>query len=236
MEPTGSLHMGRARWMLTGALLLLTLIAALAALVELPPTYQAESSVVLLASQASSKPFGGNPYLNFSPSLTLTADAVSRELMSPDIATHLADNGFPDSYSVALANYTTDTTGSVLIVTITGTDKSGVDLTMHGVTNEISTVLTGLQSASPTYDRIQAVTLSMNAAALNLGQLARLLTVLIGVGLVVSFGIPWIVETRITGRRLQRAAWSATPPHPADPVGGERRTTPQHAAPGDTHY
>lgn len=231
MEPTNSLHMGRARWVLTGALLVLTLIAALAALVELPPTYQSQSSVVLLASPQASRPDGGNPYLSFSPSLTLTADVVSRELMSSTTAQRLAANGYPDSYSVALADYTTSTTGSVLIVTVSGTDKAGVNLTQHGVTIQIGAVLASLQSGSPAEDRIQAVTLSVSNAALNLSQLARLLTVLIGMGLVVSFGIPWIVESRITGRRLQRTAWAAAPA--PDPVPADRRDGSQHVARDD---
>jgi hypothetical protein len=233
MEPTNSLHMGRMRWILTAALLLLTLIAALVALVELPPSYQSQASIVLLASRAASQPYGGNPYLSFSPSLTLTADAVSRELMSPSIATHLAATGYPDSYSVDLAQYTTDTTGSVLLITVTGTDKAGVDLTLHGVTQEVSTILATLQAGSQPADRIEAVTLSLNTASLSLSQLGRLLTVLIGVGLVVSFGIPWIVDARIAGQRLRRAAWlAAATPHQADPVAGERRAG-QHAAPRD---
>lgn len=228
MNSTNSLRMGRGRWILTGGLLLLTLIGVVAALVELPPSYQSEASVVLLASPAASRPNGDNPYLSFSPSLTLTADVVSREMMAPSTVSDLASNGFPDSYNVELATYTTDTTGSVLLVTVTGTDKVAVQLTLHGVTNEISTMLARLQASNPPGNRIRASTISMSRqATLSLNELARLLAILIGVGLVASFGVPWIVEAQIAGRRIQRDAWAppVTPPLPRDEAADERWTT-----------
>ena len=56
MEQISSIHMGLARWILTGALLLASLIGAVAALIVLPPTYQSDSSIVLLASPVASQP------------------------------------------------------------------------------------------------------------------------------------------------------------------------------------
>jgi hypothetical protein len=229
MTPTNSLRTGRARWILTGGLLLLTLASVVAALAELPPTYQSESSVVLLASPEASRPNGDNPYLSFSPSLTLTADVVSREMMAPSTVNDLASSGFPDSYNVALASYTTDTTGSVLLVTVTGPDKAAVEFTLHGVTNEISTVLAKLQASSPPADRILAATISMSGQpVLSLTQMARLLAVLIGVGLVASFGVPWLVEAQIAGRRIRRDTESATSPLPPDPDADGRWATAHH--------
>jgi hypothetical protein len=212
--------MGRGRWIMTGGLLLLTLICVLAALVELPPSYTSNSSVVLLASPAASRPNGDNPYLSFSPSLTLTADAVSREMMAPATVDSLASKGFPDSYSVALATYTTSTTGSVLLITVTGPDKAAVELTLHGVTSEISSVLTHLQVGTSPDDRIVAATLSMSSQpSLSLSQLARLLAILICVGLAASFGVPWLVEAQVAGRRLRREAVAPmTPPPPVSPA------------------
>lgn len=228
MYRTNSFRTGRGRWMLTGGLLLLTLIGIVAALVELPPTYQAESSVVLLASPAASKVNGDNPYLSFSPSLTLTADVVSREMMAPETAYDLVSNGYPDAYTVGLATYTTDTTGSVLLVTVDGTDQAAVELTLHGVTDEISTILAKLQAVSPSYDRISAATLSMSRqASLSLTQLTRLLAVLIGVGLAASFGVPWLVEAQFIGRRIQRdAPQRAAPPLVEEPDPGRYVSAP----------
>jgi len=220
MYPTGTLRNGRGRWFLTGGLLLLTLVCVLAALVELPPSYTSDSSVVLLASPAASRPNGGNPYLSFSPSLTLAADAVSREMMAPATVDYLASKGFPDSYNVTLATYSTSTTGSVLLITVTGPDQAAVELTLHGVTSEVSSVLTHLQASTAPDDRIVAATLSMSSQpSLSLSQLARLLAILLCVGLAASFGVPWLVEAQIAGRRLRRegAVPMAAPP-PANPA------------------
>jgi hypothetical protein len=235
MGETQLRHTGRRRWLVTSALLLLTFVCVALALFELPPTYQSQSSVVLLASRAASRPYGDNPYLSFSPSLTLTADVVSREMMSPGTAGQLAAQGFPDSYSVELATYTTATTGSVLQIMVDGTDKAAVELTLHGVTDEVKTILAKLQSSSPSADRIQALTLSMSSQpALSLSQMARLLAVLIGVGLVASFGLPWLVEAQIVGRRLQRSDGAAAMvPQPAEPAADAYRHSPHHASRGD---
>jgi hypothetical protein len=235
MYQSSSFRTGRGRWLLTGGLLLLTLLGVVVALVELPPSYQAESSVVLLASPAASRPNGDNPYLSFSTSLTLTADVVSRQMMAPQTAYDLTSNGYPDAYSVALATYTTDTTGSVLLITVTGPDQAAVELTLHGVTQEISTVLAKLQAASPAVDRITAATISMSReATLSLTQLARLLAVLIGVGLAASFGVPWLVEAQVLGRRIQRdAAEVDSSPLETDP-GPASRYVSAHGAHRDT--
>src|SRR6266567_3596071 len=91
----------RARWILTSVLLILAMAGAAEAAAKMPRYYQSASSVVLLASRAASVQNGGNPFLSFSPSLTLTADAVSRELMAPGTARQLAAQGFTASYTVA---------------------------------------------------------------------------------------------------------------------------------------
>ena len=193
-----SLIVGRRRWILTVMLLLLTVGGARVALVKLPRTYQSASSVVLLASRAASKPNGGNPYLSFSSSLSLTADVVSRELMAPTTVSYLTARGFSAAYTVALAPTSISTSGSVLLVTVTGTDKAGVERTLHGVTNEISARLAKLQAGDSAYHQIRALTVSLTRqAALSVSQTARPVVLVIGLGLVLSFGIPWIIEAQV---------------------------------------
>ena len=99
MDPSKSAPIWRRWWILTLALLLLTLSGASGTATRLR-TYQSDSSVLLLASRSAARLTGGNPYLSFSPSLTLTADAVGREIMAPATAQHLASRGFRDSYTV----------------------------------------------------------------------------------------------------------------------------------------
>jgi hypothetical protein len=234
-----SFRIWRKRRYLTAALLVLALAGSAAALSTLPRTYQANSSVILLASRTAASPYGGNPYLSFSPSLTLAADAVSRELMGPGAVLSLAARGFSASYTVALAPYTTTTTGSVLLVTVSGRDKTNVERTLSAVTRGISVKLAQLQGKVTRYNRIRAATLSFAPkATLSVSQTARSLVPVIALGLLLALGIPIIVDGQITRRRLRQAAKpqeAVTPERAPDPVGhlldsrrgrAERRRTP----------
>lgn len=197
-----SLIVGHRRWILTVMLLLLTLGGARVAMVRLPKAYQSGSSVVLLASRQASKSNGGNPYLSFSPSLTLTADLLSRELAAPATVSYLASHGFRACYTVALSATSASTAGSVLLITVSGTDKAGVERTLHGVTNEISATLLRLQAGESAYHRIRALTVAFTKQpTLSVSQTARPLVLLAGLGLALSFGIPWIIEAQVTERR-----------------------------------
>jgi hypothetical protein len=192
----------RGRWILTGALLLLTLAATAAAAETLPRTYQSEGSVVLLASRAVSKPNGNNPYLSFSPSLMLTADVLSRELMAPATASYLTSRGYPDAYTVALAPETTTTTGSVLLLTVSGGDQAAVGHTLLGVIAEIRIRLARLQAGIGRYDQIRVVPLSVSQqAAVSVSATLRPLAVILALGLATAFGIPWLIDARIAERR-----------------------------------
>jgi hypothetical protein len=185
-------------------LLILALVGAAGAGAETPRYYQSTSSVVLLASPAASTPNGGNPFLSFSPSLTLTADAVSRELMSPGTVAQLAARGFTAPYTVVLPSYTTSTTGSVLLVTVTGSDAGGVQRTLDAVTARIGTQLAQLQQGVPAHGQVHADTLSFTPqAALSISQTARPLVVVGVLLLVLSLGTPIVVDGLVTRRRLR---------------------------------
>jgi hypothetical protein len=230
MVPTNGPGLGRKRWILTGALLLLTLIGATIMAGRLPRTYKSESSVVLLASKAASKPNGYNPYLSFSFSLTLTADILTRELMAPDTVKSLASRGYSSAYLVALATYTTQTTGSVLLVTATGTSKVAVERTLLGVTTQIGRSLASLQAANRPRDRIRAMTLSQDSQpAISVSSTARPMAIAIGLGIALSVGIPWVADASIARRQIRRQTRpDATLPLAADPAADERSAIPAH--------
>jgi len=185
----------RARWILTSALLLLAMAGAAGAAVVIPRHYQSTSSVVLLAPPAASAQNGGNPFLSFSPSLTLTADAVSREMMAPLAVGQLAAQGFTASYTVALPSYTTSTTGSVLQVTVTGTNAAEVQRTLQGVTAQIGTQLAQLQDGVAASGQIHAEMLSFTPqATLSISQTARPLVVVGVLLLLICLGTPLVVD------------------------------------------
>jgi hypothetical protein len=208
MDLGTSLRIWRRWWILSLVLFLLTVTGASATLLR-SRSYQASSTVILLASRSAAKLNGGNPYLSFNPSLTLAADAVSREVAAPQTAAALAGRGFRDAYTVALAPYTTNTTGSVLVVTVTGNSKVAVERMMHAVTGEVSVELAQLQVQSqkgvPTHNRIRTATLSYTPqAALNVSQTARPVVTLTVVGLLLSFGIPVAADGLLARRRPAR--------------------------------
>lgn len=197
----------RGHWLLTLALLVLTLAGAGVAADKLPRTYQAQGSVVLLASRAVSRSNGGNPYLSFSPSLTLTADVLSRELMAPATVTYLASMGYTGSYTVALAPDTVPTTGSVLLLTVAGSDRATVVDTLAGVIDELRTRLGHLQAGIAKFSQIRVEPLSVSSqATVSMAQTLRPLAALLALGLAATFGIPWFIDAQIAERRARRAA------------------------------
>ena len=204
MDLRQAVRIWRARWILTSVLLILAMVGAAEAAAKMPRYYQSASSVVLLASRAASNQNGGNPFLSFSPSLTLTADAVSRELMAPGTVRQLAAKGFTASYTVALPTYTTPTTGSVLMVTVTGPDAAGVQRTLQAVTAQIGTQLAQLQHGVPVRGQVRADTLSFPPqATLSISQTARPLVVVGALLLVICLGTPIVVDGLVTRRQLR---------------------------------
>ncbi len=177
-------------WVMASTLVLLVAAAAVVALARLPRTYQSASSVVLLASPATSKVNGGNPYLSFTASLTLAAELVSTKLMAPSTAQSLAARGFTGSYTVTLATYSSTTTSSVLLVTVSGRSSASAEHSLQGVTDQVGSSLAALQAGEKPYDRIRALTVSMNhQARLSVAALARSLAVVLVLLLVPAAGI-----------------------------------------------
>jgi hypothetical protein len=204
MDLRQAVRIWRARWILTSVLIILAMVGAAKAAAKVPRHYQSASSVVLLASHTAATQNGGNPFLSFGPSLTLTADALSRELMAPETVRQLAAQGFTASYTVALPSYTTSTTGSVLLVTVAGRDAAGVQRTLQAVTAQISTQLAHLQNGLPARSQIRAETLSFTPqATLSISQTARPVVAVGALVLVICLGTPIVVDGLVTRRRLR---------------------------------
>jgi hypothetical protein len=211
MDLRRAVRIWRTRWILTSVLLILAMAGATGAAAKMPRYYQSASSVVLLASPAASSQNDGNPFLSFSPSLTLTADAVSREVMAPGTVRQLAARGFSAPYTVALPAYTTSTTGSVLLTTVTGTHAAAVQRTLQAVTAQISTQLAQLQHGIPARSRVRAETLSVTPqATLSISETARPLVIVGALLLVICLGAPIVVDGLITRRRVRIARRSRT--------------------------
>jgi hypothetical protein len=206
MGRTNSSQAWRRHWVLTTVLLLLALATTAIAAVAGPRSYQTSGAVTLLASRAVAKSEGGNPYLSFTGSLTLTADVLSRELMAPGTVSDLAAHGFTDPYTVALATYTTSTTGSVLTVTVTGPDPVVAEVDLGAVMDEIQAKLASLQAKVKPDNRIRVVTIAKSGqATLSASASARPLVLIAVAGLLLAFGLPWLVDAQVMARRARRA-------------------------------
>jgi hypothetical protein len=213
MDLRQAVRIWRTRWILTSVLIILAMAGAAKEAAKMPRYYQSASSVVLLASHAAATQNGGNPFLSFGPSLTLTADAVSRELMAPETVRQLAAQGFTASYTVALPSYTTSTTGSVLLVTVAGGGGAGgggpgppggVERTLQAVTAQIGTQLAHLQNGVPARSQIRADTLSFTPkATLSVSQTVRPLVAVGALLLVICLGTPIVADGLVTRRRLR---------------------------------
>ncbi len=206
------------RWILGTAALAVAGAAIIAALVVLPRTYQAGSSVMMLAPRSAARMTGGNPYLSFSPSLTLTASAVGDEVMAPGTAQRLAARGSRAAYSVTLAPYTTDTTGSVLLITVTGSSQASVRTTLRAVTAQVATALAVLQHGVAQRSRVRAVTLSYAAApSLNVSQTGRSMILFIVPVILAALAVPVLADAFLLRRSARRRSVRAGhAPHPAD--------------------
>jgi hypothetical protein len=197
----------RRRAGLTAGLIVLALAGFGAALVWLPGTYQSQASVVLLASRSASKSTGGNPYLSFTPSLSLTADVVSRALMAPATAGQLAGRGFTDPYTVVPPAYTTTTTGSVLVITVTGSNRFGVERTMRAVVAQVGTALDQIQAGLRPGNRITVTTLAFSPqASLVASSTARPVAMTLVLGLLAALSGPVIIDGAYRRRRLSGLA------------------------------
>jgi hypothetical protein len=221
----------RRRWILTCGLLLLTIAATLLGILKLAPTYQSQSSVILLASQTAAKAYGGNPYLAFNSTLNQTADVVRYELMDQRTVAALDKAGFRSIYLVTDA---IDTSGPVLIITATGHDRSSVERTLSGVTSEAGAKLAGLQATLLPVNKIRSVVITFQPKPTTVAsKKLRPLSVIAGGGLLLTIGIPLLVDAIIIRRRAERSASSSddergtsSSSRMPEPIDAERRSYP----------
>lgn len=209
------LHIWRRRWILTTLALIVALAGSGAAVLKLPRTYQATCTVVLVPSPRAAKALGqGNPYLSFTDSLSTAAQVMATELMAPATEQDLAARGFSEPYTAVSESTTSQTvaSGSVLpgpfvLVTVTGSKQQAVEHTLHGVADEIRTTITAMQAGMSRKNRILISTVSLTpTATLSVSMTARSLVLIVGLLIVFAFSMPLIVDTKITRRRIRRAA------------------------------
>ena len=227
MDLVASMRTLRRRWILTTALLLLTLVGTAMIWVKKPGPYQAESMVALIPSHQSSIVNGNNPYLSFGGSENIAGDIVLRQMMAPQTVAALADRGYGDSFEIV---DDPATSGPILDITVTGSNQSQVESTLQGVTAATQAKLIALQADLKPTDRITSMVASEDPSAhLLVSKKARLVVLVLGLGLILTYAIPQIVDAEITRRRGRRGR-RATPDFVT--AAREQWSTAEDAQPG----
>jgi hypothetical protein len=208
MDLTASLRALRRQWILTGFLLVLTFAAGVAAWVKIPGPYTTESMVVLVPSKQEAKINGNNVYLSYGGSENVAGDIVQRQVMDPATVTALYNKGYTGSYTIA---DDTNTTGPILDITVTGKSKSVVESTLSAVTTEVQSKLVVLQQNIPAANQITSMVASFDTSAkLEVSKKARVVVLLVGLGLVLTYALPQILDAEIRRRRGERASGSGS--------------------------
>jgi capsular polysaccharide biosynthesis protein len=232
------LQVWRRRWILTLLLLLAVLAVSVVAAMKVPRHYSAESDVALLPSTSTAAPNGHNPYLTYNSSLPTTAQIISYQLMDPHNVLDLATRGYTASFTAALAQNAAG--APILTVTVAGSDKTTVENTLIGVTNDIAIKLAALQTGIAPANRITVMTLSQDTSpSLSVSKSARSLVVVVVLGLVIALAIPLITDG--ASRRRIRDGDSGPASHRVDQrieaptsvrtPGGVRRPIPDEGEP-----
>jgi capsular polysaccharide biosynthesis protein len=204
------------RWWLTVPLLVITLGGVVAGAAIFPWTYKSEATVVLLSSRLQAKQTGGNPWLAFDSSLTVTAEVVGREIMDGRTVDALRKQGNTAQYKVGLA---ADSTGPVLVVEVEGPEPQVTQNTLNAVLRLIPARLDDIQnqgSVAP-QARIKPATVSASPQPTRVVKdKIRTLLMMLFAGLVVTIGVPLFAESLAVRRRYGPASDDyPSPPRPA---------------------
>lgn len=203
MDFREAIHVMRQHWIVTCAILLLTLVGTMGAALELPWSYKASATVILLDSSASSNASSdGNPYLSFDTSLVQIANILTIELGAPQAAQALQAENDTASYQMQVLSQNQDNEEPFIQVSVSGSNTSTVKNTLSGVTAELSTLLNDLQTKVAPPDRavlqeISADTQPTRSSSAKVKPVAGVL----GVGLVLAFLIPQAIEGVAKRRR-----------------------------------
>ncbi|WP_073910597.1 O-antigen ligase family protein [Streptomyces sp. CB00455] len=204
----------RRRWYVMVPLTLLSLLAGLHLYRSVPVTYQSQSSVALLDSTAVAElaPAFGNPLSHAGGALVVTADVLIRTLSGTDAARDLHGLGVTDPYTVGFA---TKTSGPLLTLTVTGTDRAKVLEETGTLTVFAGEQLKALQTAAKVQPAYFVQTAPVVLPQTPVAQLKSRYQQVAGVvilGTTAGFTLSFVTESLVVVRRRRRAAASPQAP------------------------
>jgi hypothetical protein len=204
-----SLRVFGRHWILTSVLLLLTLIVCLISALRLPASYKATVTVALLNSATSSQANGGgtNPYLSFTASLVETANVLAIQLGSQQAAAALQSQGYTGSLQATVLSENAENEEPFIQVSISGSSAASVERTVHGVTAELSTLLAQLQTHISPRERASVQTIAADdQPTRDISSKVKPVVGFLGVGLVLTFILPQMVDGIAARRRARKPA------------------------------
>lgn len=217
MDLLDSLNILMKRWLLTVPLFVLTVGAVVAASVVLPWEYEAQATMVFLASPVQAKNAGGNPWLVFDGSLTVTAEVVGREMMDDRTVAQLRAKGLTAGYKVEIAP---NSTGPVLSVDVTGDNAANTVGTMNAILAMIPDRLAQIQAAAGVAPAaritVNMVSVTPQPQKKSTKKLRTVAVVLFG-GFSLTVVAPLFLES-VSVRRRVRAPGGGAAKQPADEI------------------
>ncbi|MEZ0071486.1 hypothetical protein [Planotetraspora sp. GP83] len=188
------------RWTITVPLLLLTIGAVTAAYFVLPWTYESSGTIVFLTSkQIADKNTGGNPYLSFDGSLSITAELVGRAVNDELTAQKLAEQGLTGEYETQIPP---DSRAPLLKVTVTDSDPRIAQATMEAIIKRIPSTLNDLQKTNTSISQVrQSVLTKSTAPDRKATSKIRSLVGILAIGMLLTAGVPLVTESVKNPRR-----------------------------------
>lgn len=176
----------------------------------IPTEYQARSMISLLAASSGGRGNTGrtqheNPFLAFDPSITDTADLLTRRLDSPTAAAHLQGMGLSGSYAAALA---TNAPGPFLTLSVTGTNPGRVTASLQALLDYTAQQLAVIQTQASVPSASMIRTFVVIAPTEPTAQPTRKLLPVAGVaiaGLMLAVLSAFLAESVAMWRRTRRA-------------------------------
>jgi hypothetical protein len=194
------------RWYVVVAGLLLTAIAATAAIFLVPTDYQASGEMLLLLpADVSSDGVPVNPYLNLPPALSVTASLIAGNVMSKGTQRDIADAGFTSSYSVALS----PGAGPLLELSTQDTNQVAALATLHELIRRMSDQLDQIQAEKhvAVNQLIQPTPVNVSSKAEVLpGSKIRALAIIGAVGMLVTLLSAFMLDRVRSKRRRDDVA------------------------------
>jgi len=230
-----------SRWYVVLPALLFTLASAVAASAAVAPSWKANGTLVLLGPatarldpQSNAKRVETNAYLDFGGTLEITAEILSKIMMSPATAEQLQARGLTAEYEVGTGS---DGGSPIINIIATGPDPEIAKATVQGIAGQIRNELQRRQSAAgaPKEDfiRVDQVT-TPTSAERQLGSKLRAAAAAGALGLALTFGLAFLAESVAERRAAKERQLAAAGGGPG--VGGPaERGVRQAARPGDAH-